>query len=259
MEVAPDVLHVVGADFEQRLKEFRIQSASGLGCSLSPPMTSPFPRALGDRELKIPNKVVLAEPEVRTVWLERTHVALALYCDGIAEHVPPEDLAERLRKGRGSEKSVAAELTQEAYNQGSEQNLTAITVYFRWPTKRSHDQVNPTPAQPPAKRPANGDSTPGLQDPAPKKAPQAAKRPVLTAEDVRKEKACRRTNRGHERVPSPTPATLIEEQRPGDQAEHELQILRVSGALFQDGDGDVAHEFLGESNGGLEVLKAVKV
>ncbi|OLP80949.1 putative protein phosphatase 2C 45, partial [Symbiodinium microadriaticum] len=45
MEVAPDVLHVVGADFEKRLKEFRIQSASGLGCSLAAPMTSPFPRA----------------------------------------------------------------------------------------------------------------------------------------------------------------------------------------------------------------------
>lgn len=65
LEVAPGVRHVAPKDFEQRLKDYRIQMASGLGCSLSPPMTSPFPRALGDRDLK---PVVTATPEA---WLVR--------------------------------------------------------------------------------------------------------------------------------------------------------------------------------------------
>ncbi|CAE7488165.1 unnamed protein product [Symbiodinium natans] len=264
MEVAPDVLHVVGADFEKRLKEFRIQSASGLGCSLVPPMTSPFPRALGDRELKSPNKVVLAEPEVRTVWLDRSHVALALYCDGISEHLPPEELAALLRRCRGSERRAAAEITQEAFNRGSEQNLTAITVYFRWPAKRSHDQVSPPVAAPAAKRPVNqAAETPKPAEEAPKSAPPATppavKRPVLTAEDVRREKASRKMHR-HEPGPSPTPsvaAGLIEEQERVDKAAHALKVLRISGDIYQDDEGDIAHEFLEEAEGGLVVIQAV--
>eukprot|EP00439_Symbiodinium_sp_Y106_P063586 s484_g9.t2 len=272
MEVAPDVLHVVGADFEKRLKEFRIQSASGLGCSLAAPMTSPFPRALGDRELKMPEKVVLAEPEVRTLWLDRSHVALALYCDGIAEHIPAEELAALLRRSCGSERRAAAELTQEAFNRGSEQNLTAITVYFRWPTKRSHDQVSPPAEAPAAKRPIKAAEEPpkpteaqklprpsdASPTPAPAPAPPA-KRPVLTADDVRREKASRRMHRPYERVPSPspTPLAIIEEQICGDKAEHALKILRISGPLYEDDDGDVAHEFLDEADGALEMQMSV--
>ncbi|OLP80071.1 hypothetical protein AK812_SmicGene39569 [Symbiodinium microadriaticum] len=48
---------------------------------------------------------------VRTLWLDRSHLALALYCDGIAEQIPAEELAVLLRRSCGSERRAAAELT----------------------------------------------------------------------------------------------------------------------------------------------------
>ncbi|OLP80072.1 hypothetical protein AK812_SmicGene39568 [Symbiodinium microadriaticum] len=131
--------------------------------------------------------------------------------------------------------------------------------------KRSHDQVTPPAEAPAAKRPIKAADEPSKPTEAPKaslppSAPVAAppaKRPVLTADDVRREKTSRRMHRQYERVPSPTPTVLIEEQICGDEAEHALRILRISGPLYEDDDGDVAHEFLDEADGALEMQMSV--
>eukprot|EP00913_Durusdinium_trenchii_P011521 g10816.t1 len=184
LEVAPGVNHVASANFENRLKEkpvnrpfglaeeYRIQLASGLGCTLTPPMTSPFPRALGDRELK---PIVSVKPEVHVLPLEPNHRAFTLYCDGIAE-----DIDVLLKSMPGQEKGAPGRLTQDAYNRGSEQNLTAITVFFRFPAKRSHAEAFPeeTPRTPQTTATA----------------PEAKLPPPRTAQDLRDLKAARRSS-----------------------------------------------------------------
>merc|ERR1712032_1522978 len=80
-----------------------------------------------------------AEPEVRTIILQRDHRAIALVCDGIADVMTPEDVAGVLQYHVGDEKNAGTELVQEAFKRDSQENLTAVTVYFRWPTKRTHN------------------------------------------------------------------------------------------------------------------------
>lgn len=152
LEVAPGVRHVASAEFEQRLKEYRIQMAQGLGCTLAPPSTSPFSRALGNRELK---PMVSAKPEVHVLSLEPSHTALALYCDGISEVMSSEEIAKALNQLRGQEKRAPGRLAQDAYNRGSEQNLTAISVFFRFPKRGARAFPEPRPA-PPAPAAAEG-------------------------------------------------------------------------------------------------------
>lgn len=247
LEVAPGVRHVASAHFEERLKEYRIQMAQGLGCTLAPPSTSPFSRALGNRELK---PMVSAKPEVHVLSLEPSHTALALYCDGISEVMSAEEIAKALNQLRGQEKRAPGRLAQDAYNRGSEQNLTAITVFFRFP-KRGHARAFPAPAPPaPPPQPAPAGAEPVEQ---PQKAPKVEERPKMargvTQDDLREMKAARREKRE-------------QSQNEASQNEHvfiyvkneekgERHLLEAAGPLFEDEDGHVAHEFLEESAQGL--------
>merc|ERR1712216_873085 len=122
-------------DFEKKMRDFRMQRAQGMGCGQAPPMTLPFSRALGDREFKVPCGVISGEPEIRTIILQREHRALVLLCDGVSDVMSPEDVCGVLQYNVGNEKNAGTELVQEAYKRGSEENLTALTVYLRWPTK----------------------------------------------------------------------------------------------------------------------------
>eukprot|EP00931_Biecheleriopsis_adriatica_P101100 TRINITY_DN76311_c0_g1_i1.p1 TRINITY_DN76311_c0_g1~~TRINITY_DN76311_c0_g1_i1.p1 ORF type:complete len:531 (+),score=133.66 TRINITY_DN76311_c0_g1_i1:65-1594(+) len=242
LEVAPDERHAVSADFEQRMREYRIQAASGLGCSGAPPMSSPFLRALGDRELKTPKAIVLPEPEVRTIWLEKWHKAFGLICDGITDVMKSEDVSALLQKHVGREKKAAGELTQEAYNRGSTQNLTAVTVYFRWPAKRSHDKA--FTASGPAREPERPEKVSRHRTEAAnpiKRNGEAAK-----AAGEMRQAAARDPAPAAQQVPV---ALLIEQCLPGEMASLEeiaVKSLMDAANLFQDEDGDVAHEFLEE-------------
>ncbi|CAK9109154.1 unnamed protein product [Durusdinium trenchii] len=238
LEVAPGVNHVASANFENRLKEYRIQLASGLGCTLTPPMTSPFPRALGDRELK---PIVSVKPEVHVLPLEPNHRAFTLYCDGIAEVMSPEDIDVLLKSMPGQEKGAPGRLTQDAYNRGSEQNLTAITVFFRFPAKRSHAEAFPeeTPRTPQTTATA----------------PEAKLPPPRTAQDLRDLKAARRSSEQERSRHQEAPQIIV--YCPQENKVHSL--LEQAGMLFEDVDGDVAHEFLEEDANGLRVGKCMPI
>ncbi|CAJ1359867.1 unnamed protein product, partial [Effrenium voratum] len=239
LEVAPGVRHVASADFEQRLKEFRVQQASGLGCSAAAPCSSPFSRALGDRDLK---PVVSASAQVEVMWLQSSHSALALYCDGIAEAMSCEEVAAALRGASGAEKRAPAQLTQEAYTRGSAQNLTAIIVYFRWPAPKTQPAPTPKPQPPqPTQQP------PKPEPAAPKPAPQPERKRPMSACELRDLKAARRGSRREEesRTDDATLSDLITPSSSCLQADPQLLLLSA-GPLLVDEDGDLAHAFLAE-------------
>lgn len=246
LEVAPGVRHVASAEFEQRLKEYRIQMAQGLGCTLAPPSTSPFSRALGNRELK---PMVSAKPEVHVLSLEPSHTALALYCDGISEVMSSEEIAKALNQLRGQEKRAPGRLAQDAYNRGSEQNLTAITVFFRFPKRGARAFPEPRPA-PPAPRPAPPE--PPLKAPKVEQRPKMAR--AVTQDDLREIKAARREQREQQNEAPQNEHLFIYVQ---NEEKGERHLLEAAGQLFEDEDGHVAHEFLEECAQGLR-LKACR-
>jgi len=232
LEVAPGVRHVASAEFEQRLKEYRIQMAQGLGCTLAPPSTSPFSRALGNRELK---PMVSAKPEVHVLSLEPSHTALALYCDGISEVMSSEEIAKALNQLRGQEKRAPGRLAQDAYNRGSEQNLTAISVFFRF-----------------RKRGARAFPEPPLKAPKVEQRPKMAR--AVTQDDLREIKAARREKRESQNEAPQNEHLFIYVQ---NEEKGERHLLEAAGQLFEDEDGHVAHEFLEECAQGLR-LKACR-
>merc|ERR1712217_113710 len=104
-----------------------------------------------------------AEPDVRTIILQREHQAIALVCDGIADVMTPEDVAGVLQYHVGNEKNAGTELVQEAFKRDSPENLTAVTVYFRWPEKRTHNVAfsEMTKPPPPSARRSQAQEMPG--------------------------------------------------------------------------------------------------
>ncbi|CAE8684781.1 unnamed protein product [Polarella glacialis] len=283
IQVAPGLQHVACGDFEARMREYRIQNASGMGCSKAPPTSLAFSRALGDRDLKQPAKIVICEPEVRTIFLQRSHVAFALLCDGISEVMANEDVSKLLQShAGGNEKKAAGELTQGSYNRGSEQNLMAIVVYFRWPTKRTHDQAFS------AGEPLTGTEVKPLAREVPCEAP-AAKQPKLaeTSGERREESPAETLTKGaaqRQETGQPNARVKASGQRSGGETDVNAkakaqrssgdivellasqvptweaclaQQLAEAGTLLQDEDGDVAHQFLEENDSHEQCLEEV--
>lgn len=262
VEVAPGMQHVAAADYEKRLRDYRMQAASGLGSGGLPPTSSPFTRALGDRELKTPHKVVSVLPEIRTIWLERSHTSFALFCDGISDVMSDADICCLLNAHVGNERKAAGELTQQAYTKGSEENLTAITVYFRWPSKRSHSNAfTSAPSVKGASAAVAKSQSHKAEEPVGKSRKTAAAQPKESAKTARRAEAAA--------TPSLAPAAAAEEAPALELAGHhgpEISLealrwlqMREAGRLWQDDDGDVAHEFLEEctSSSGLTEVQCV--
>eukprot|EP00746_Dinoflagellata_sp_MGD_P009102 gnl/MRDRNA2_/MRDRNA2_118371_c0_seq1.p1 gnl/MRDRNA2_/MRDRNA2_118371_c0~~gnl/MRDRNA2_/MRDRNA2_118371_c0_seq1.p1 ORF type:complete len:517 (+),score=122.39 gnl/MRDRNA2_/MRDRNA2_118371_c0_seq1:84-1634(+) len=251
VDVAPGVQHVGGPDFARQMRDFRMQAATGMGGGQKPPSSSPITRSLGDRELKVPKAVLSCDPEVRIVLLQRQHRALALVCDGILDVMKPEDMCIMMETHVGSENTCASDLVQEAYNRGSEQNVTAVALFFRWPNKRTHDKafgsglsVNPDP--------------PKVQKVEPQIEALKAKRRAAQAESSQQRSEKQRkvddSNQPVGERPQAEHDHCFIEAVTGE-LEQELnkikksceQELATEVALFRDEDGDIAHEFWEEA------------
>lgn len=240
VEIAPGVQHVGGPDFDKQMRDFRMQAATGMGGGQKPPSSSPITRSLGDRDLKVPKAVVSCEPEVRIVLLQRCHKALALVCDGILDVMRPENMCIMMETHVGSEAACASDLVQEAYNRGSEQNVTAVSSFFRWPNKRTHEQA----------------FGPGLgikQDPPKmqKKEPQVealkAQRRAAQAERAQEEKAEKAEKEKVGERPEAEPAFIEAVSSELSDKRFFQEQITDSVALFVDEDGDIAHEFWEEA------------
>eukprot|EP00928_Gymnodinium_smaydae_P035075 TRINITY_DN24746_c0_g1_i1.p1 TRINITY_DN24746_c0_g1~~TRINITY_DN24746_c0_g1_i1.p1 ORF type:complete len:467 (-),score=44.21 TRINITY_DN24746_c0_g1_i1:105-1457(-) len=252
VEVSPGVKHIAPADYEVRMKEYRMQCASGLGVGTSAPSTCRFTRSLGNRDLKKPYSGVVAEPEVHVVELGHQHRVLALFSDGIADVLADSEIAATLHYNSTDVKRGISEMVQDAYNRGGEDNLTAVVVHLKWSTCKK--RVRNVCTQPP--KPAD-DSCMGVeQSPAP-----VTTRSTKSAVDLKREAKLRRKEH-----PSTEPTGALhgfairETEGPlPDWEEHQRKLFLSNGPLFEDSDGDIAHAFYEEvleSNDGV-ALRAV--
>merc|ERR1712070_35223 len=153
--------------------------------------------------------------------------------------IKPEDMCIMMETHVGSENTCASDLVQEAYSRGSEQNVTAVALFFRWPNKRTHEK-------------AFGSGLGVKPDPPkmPKVEPQIealkAKRRAAQAE-IEQRNVQRRVDEPNQPVgerPQPEPDLIFIEAVTGE-LEQELnkikksceQELATEVALFRDEDG----------------------
>eukprot|EP00434_Breviolum_minutum_P046540 symbB.v1.2.042170.t1/scaffold9389.1/size3413/1 len=117
------------------MREIRRQQALGMGFAGKEPVALAVSRAIGDRDFKaVTGKALLtAQPDVRT------HMSMALMCDGISDVMRDEEICAELEMRRPGPpdpvkrcRIACGALVQEAYKRGSEDNLTVIFVRFQW-------------------------------------------------------------------------------------------------------------------------------
>eukprot|EP00930_Biecheleria_cincta_P036593 TRINITY_DN25081_c0_g1_i1.p1 TRINITY_DN25081_c0_g1~~TRINITY_DN25081_c0_g1_i1.p1 ORF type:complete len:564 (-),score=125.20 TRINITY_DN25081_c0_g1_i1:54-1694(-) len=127
--------------YEEKMREMRRSQALGLGIVTKEPVALAVSRALGDREFKaVTGKALLVPtPDVRCIQLERSHMFMAIMCDGITDVMTEQEVCEELNLNRPGPpdpvkrcRMACGALVQEAYKRGSEDNLTVILVRFQW-------------------------------------------------------------------------------------------------------------------------------
>lgn len=127
--------------YKEKMREIRRQQALGMGFAGKEPVALAVSRAIGDRDFKaVTGKALLiAQPDVKCVQLDRTHMSMALMCDGISDVMRDEEICAELEMRRPGPpdpvkrcRIACGALVQEAYKRGSEDNLTVIFVRFQW-------------------------------------------------------------------------------------------------------------------------------
>merc|ERR1712087_1028062 len=112
-------------------------------------------RSFGDMDLKQPDPIVIATPDVKVVDLVPEDWAVVIGSDGIFDKLTDQGVADTLWKsmaGDGHDTVRAAkDVVQAALRAGSRDNLTAVVMRLGWAT------APPTPAQGVALSAANDD------------------------------------------------------------------------------------------------------
>jgi len=135
------VYRVAHDGYEEKMREIRRQQVLGMGFAGKEPVALAVSRAIGDRDFKaVTGKgLLVATPDVRCVELDRTHMFMALMCDGITDVMQDDEICAELEMRRPGPpdpvkrcRIACGALVQEAYKRGSEDNLTVIFVRFQW-------------------------------------------------------------------------------------------------------------------------------
>merc|ERR1719487_1643252 len=122
--------------YEDRMREYRMALASGMGTMMREPVALAVSRALGDRDFKIPDKIVVATPFVASYELVESDTHFVLCCDGLTDVMAPQEIIDMTKKAENP-KSASATIVQEAFQRGSEDNLTAVVAMLEWPAERA--------------------------------------------------------------------------------------------------------------------------
>jgi len=93
-------------------------------------------RAFGDHEMKLPDPIVIATPEVKVVDLVPEDWAVILACDGIFDVVSDQEAADIIWKTMAGQRkdavAAAKALVQAAFSMGSRDNLTVVVMRLGW-------------------------------------------------------------------------------------------------------------------------------
>lgn len=123
-------MRVAPADFDEKYKKIRQARAQGLGTIATDPVALAVARSFGDREFKTPNKLLTATPDVEVVHLDSSHKGIMLLCDGVLDVMTNDEVAKLMARNLGRPRAACGEVVNEAFNRGSEDNLTSICVFF---------------------------------------------------------------------------------------------------------------------------------
>lgn len=91
-------------------------------------------RSLGDHFFDYPYKdfdLITARPNVREIELVKGDSALILACDGVWDVLSDRQAIEIVSKGKGSSTSQAEILVNEAFEKGSQDNITAVVINLK--------------------------------------------------------------------------------------------------------------------------------
>merc|ERR1712129_29020 len=89
-------------------------------------------RSFGDVELKIPDALVIAEPELRVVDLVPEDWAVVLACDGVFDTLSDQEVTDAVLQEHSDPVQAAKVVVQRALSKGSRDNLTAIVLRLGW-------------------------------------------------------------------------------------------------------------------------------
>lgn len=128
---------VAAADFDEKYKKIRQAKAQGLGTIAKDPVALAVSRSFGDREFKIPAPLLTAKPDVEVLHLTPAHKGIMLSCDGVFDVMTNDEVTAIMGKNINKPRATCGAVVNEAFTRGSEDNLTAICVFFEYPDERA--------------------------------------------------------------------------------------------------------------------------
>lgn len=127
----------------------RVTSPAGVGYGIDRSRKSLYlsvSRAIGDRQLKKPTPVLVADPDTRIFKLQPTDTLLVLVSDGVTDALSDRSIV-HLAVSDEDPNKAAKLIVKEAFSKGAADNVTALVVRFPW---TDHETLANTWAQPPA-------------------------------------------------------------------------------------------------------------
>eukprot|EP00923_Selenidium_pygospionis_P051725 GHVN01089678.1.p1 GENE.GHVN01089678.1~~GHVN01089678.1.p1 ORF type:complete len:434 (+),score=47.73 GHVN01089678.1:1339-2640(+) len=124
-----ETFRVAPCDYEQRCKRIKMSECSGIGTQERPPVALAVSRAFGDREFKT-NDLLIADPDVVAVKLDKSHLFIFMACDGIWDVMTEQEVAAVVQSHKGDPQAASSSVVRTAFQRGSQDNLTALTIYF---------------------------------------------------------------------------------------------------------------------------------
>eukprot|EP00914_Ancora_sagittata_P033688 GHVO01068010.1.p1 GENE.GHVO01068010.1~~GHVO01068010.1.p1 ORF type:complete len:386 (+),score=70.15 GHVO01068010.1:267-1424(+) len=127
-----NVKRVALSDYQDKCRQIKMSHARGEGANIRPPVALAVSRALGDRDFKIPTKLILATPCVSSYNLE-THGSstIVMACDGVWDVLTNEGVAKLTTEGT---EVMTKQILLTAYNRGSQDNLTMVAATYGTPS-----------------------------------------------------------------------------------------------------------------------------
>lgn len=89
-------------------------------------------RSFGDVELKVPDPLVISEPDIRVVDLVPEDWSIILACDGVFDVLSDQEVADTMFLHQADPIQAARAVVQRAFEKGSKDNLTAVTMRLGW-------------------------------------------------------------------------------------------------------------------------------
>jgi len=133
-------VRVAHANFEERTIEYERQQSVAPGESLDPmPIALAVSRSFGDRDFKLSAdgekrvNLVNCDADVDHVMLDPGHHrALVLMSDGISDVMSLDEVGKKVVSLDGQPKAASTALCSDSLARGSQDNVTANVIFFRW-------------------------------------------------------------------------------------------------------------------------------